>query len=113
MIGMIESFKMVEVFGDEGGASLMAGSISKALITTAAGLVIAMPAIAMFYFFKHRLHQLTLDLERGTERVMELLFDEPEPAAAEPAPKPSSKASATALTPAPPAAAPVAGAQGT
>ena len=37
MIGMIESFKLVEVYGDDGGASMLAGSISKALITTASG----------------------------------------------------------------------------
>ena len=45
MIGMIEAFKLVEVFGDEGGASLLAGSISKALITTAVGLILAIPAV--------------------------------------------------------------------
>ena len=74
MIGMIESFKLVEVFGDEGGASMLAGSISKALITTAAGLVIAVPAIVAFYFFKHRLHVMTLEIEAETERLIEVLW---------------------------------------
>ncbi len=74
MIGMIESFKLVEVFGDEGGASMLAGSISKALITTAAGLVIAVPAIVAYYFFKHRLHVMTLKIEGETERLIEVLW---------------------------------------
>ena len=74
MIGMIEAFKLVEVFGDEGGASMLAGSISKALITTATGLVIAVPAIVAYYFFKHRLHVLTLEIEAETERFVEVLW---------------------------------------
>ena len=74
MIGMIEAFKLVEVFGDEGGASMLAGSISKALITTATGLVIAVPAIVAYYFFKHRLHVMTLEIEAETERVVEVLW---------------------------------------
>ena len=74
MIGMIEAFKLVEVFGDEGGASMLAGSISKALITTAAGLVIAVPAIVAYYFFKHRLHVMTLEIEAETERLVEVIW---------------------------------------
>lgn len=54
MIGMIESFKLVEHYGDDGGASMLAGSISKALITTAVGLIIAIPAMAVYYGIKHR-----------------------------------------------------------
>jgi biopolymer transport protein ExbB len=70
MIGMIESFKLVSVFGDEGGAAMLAGSISKALITTAFGLVIAIPAIGIHQFFKHRLHVLSLRVEREAEKVV-------------------------------------------
>jgi len=77
MIGMIESFKLVEVFGDEGGASMLAGSISKALITTATGLVIAIPAIVLYYYFKHRLHVATLSLERQNDRLFDRLFVRP------------------------------------
>src|SRR5690606_29994919 len=54
MIGMIEAFKLVEVFGDEGGASLLAGSISKALITTAVGLILAIPAVLGYHWARRR-----------------------------------------------------------
>ncbi len=67
MIGMIEAFKLVEVFGDEGGASLLAGSISKALITTAAGLVIAVPALIAFHAAKFRIGMISDDLETALE----------------------------------------------
>ncbi len=74
MIGMIEAFKLVEVFGDEGGASMLAGSISKALITTAVGLILAIPAITLYHYFKHRLHVITQSLERETEDLYSAWF---------------------------------------
>ncbi len=70
MIGMIESFKLVEVFGDEGGASMLAGAISKALITTAVGLLLAIPAIAIYHIFKYRLHKISGTLEHETEKLV-------------------------------------------
>jgi len=74
MIGMIESFKLVEVFGDEGGASLLAGSISKALITTAVGLILAIPALVAYHFFKHRAHMIGTELEEATEQLFNAWF---------------------------------------
>ncbi|NQU36427.1 MAG: MotA/TolQ/ExbB proton channel family protein, partial [Actinobacteria bacterium] len=59
IIGMIEAFALVSIYGDEGGATILSGSISKALITTAAGLVIAIPAIAVYYFIRNRLMRIT------------------------------------------------------
>lgn len=74
MIGMIEAFALVEVFGDEGGASMLAGSISKALITTAVGLILAIPAIALYHWFKHRVHQVTQTLEAEVDRLFSAWF---------------------------------------
>lgn len=86
MIGMIESFKLVEVFGDEGGASLLAGSISKALITTAAGLVLAIPALLAHHFLKHRTHGIAHELEEQTECVFNAWFLDAESGAGAEAP---------------------------
>lgn len=74
MIGMIEAFKLVEVFGDEGGASLLAGSISKALITTAVGLILAIPAILGFHWARRRVHQVSNTIEVETEDLLKLWF---------------------------------------
>lgn len=70
MIGMIESFKLVSVYGDEGGASILADSISKALITTAAGLVVAIPTLAAFYWMRHKVMGIATDLEVGLDQVL-------------------------------------------
>ncbi|MEX2607961.1 MAG: MotA/TolQ/ExbB proton channel family protein [Kiritimatiellia bacterium] len=69
MIGMIESFKLVEVFGDEGGASMLAGSISKALITTAVGLIIAMPALLAHHVFTRKTQRLQVRVEEVLESL--------------------------------------------
>lgn len=74
MIGMIEAFKLVEVFGDEGGASLLAGSISKALITTAVGLILAIPAILGFHWARRRVHQVSNSIESETEDLLKIWF---------------------------------------
>jgi biopolymer transport protein ExbB len=71
MIGMIEAFELVAIYGDEGGASMLAGSIAKALITTAAGLIIAIPAIAAYNYFKHRVNKLTMKLENDVESILD------------------------------------------
>ena len=78
MIGMIEAFQLVAIYGDEGGASMLADSIAKALITTAAGLVIAIPALAAYHFFKARVHNLAQEVE---ERAEGLLLAMPTPRA--------------------------------
>ncbi len=68
MIGMIESFQLVALFGDEGGASLLADSIAKALITTAVGLIIALPALFLHHLFKRKIQILArlLEADLGT-----------------------------------------------
>lgn len=83
MIGMIESFKLVEIYGDEGGASMLAGSISKALITTAVGLIIAIPSLGVYHALKYRLNYMGDILEEELEALLNawLLTDQKTPAA--------------------------------
>lgn len=96
MIGMIEAFKLVEVFGDEGGASMLAGSISKALITTAVGLILAIPAVACYHIFKHRVHAITQRLEAETEKLFSAWFVLPKDK--QPAAKAGARRAAVAVT---------------
>lgn len=74
MIGMIESFKLVEVYGDEGGASMLAGSISKALITTALGLIIAIFALCLYHWARFRTTRLAERVEEEVEKLVNLWF---------------------------------------
>jgi biopolymer transport protein ExbB len=71
VVGMIEAFHVIAFSGGMGDASLLAGGISKALVNTAAGLSVALPALALHHFFRHRLTLGGLALEEQLERVMD------------------------------------------
>jgi biopolymer transport protein ExbB len=70
VIGMIESFHVIAAAG-MGDPTLLAGGISKALVNTAAGLSVALPALAMHHFFRHRLVGIGILLERQLNRVLD------------------------------------------
>jgi biopolymer transport protein ExbB len=71
VVGMIEAFHVIAFTGGMGDASLLAGGISKALVNTAAGLSVALPALALHHFFRHRLTLGGLALEEQLERVLD------------------------------------------
>ncbi|WP_342990810.1 MULTISPECIES: MotA/TolQ/ExbB proton channel family protein [Bacteroides] len=74
VVGMIEAFGLVALYGDEGGASILSDSISKALITTAAGLIIAAPAIALYFIIKNRIMRMASLVEVEIENVITNLY---------------------------------------
>lgn len=92
VLGMIGAFDKVSAAGSLGDASLLGGDISKALITTAAGLAIAIPALAMYHFFKSRtqLYGIMLEEEVG-ELISSWFSTRPAAAAGEKAPTPAGK----------------------
>ncbi|MDR3244839.1 MAG: MotA/TolQ/ExbB proton channel family protein [Prevotellaceae bacterium] len=74
IVGMIEAFGLVALYGDEGGAAILSDSISKALITTAAGLIIAVPAIAVYFIIRNRIMHLASLIESEIENVITVLY---------------------------------------
>ena len=60
------------------GPAVLASGISKALVNTAAGLSVALPALGMHHFFKHRLTLIGLALEREVNRVFDEVLIQPE-----------------------------------
>ncbi len=61
--GMIKAFRNIAL-GGMGRPELLADNISEALITTAVGLVVGIPAMFAFFFFKSRYARLTSRLAR-------------------------------------------------
>ena len=55
--------------------ALVAGGIKVALLTTAAGLVIAVPVNIAYNFFVTRIDQLVADMEHGASKIMSLAWD--------------------------------------
>lgn len=77
VIGMIEAFHVIATAGGLGDPTLLAGGISKALVNTAAGLSVALPALALHHWFKHRLTGVGLRLEADINTVLDALADAP------------------------------------
>ena len=61
--GMIHTFQLVTVFGS-GDAKLLSGGISEALVTTEAGLIIAVPVLLVHAFLSRRVRTLVAALEQ-------------------------------------------------
>jgi biopolymer transport protein ExbB len=71
--GMISAFGAIAEAGQV-EASLVAGGIKIALITTATGLIIAVPVNIAYNFFVTRIDTLIVDMEEGTAAVMNLIW---------------------------------------
>lgn len=74
IVGMIEAFGLVAIYGDEGGSSLLSNSISLALITTAAGLVIAIPAITIYFYLKRSIKGTATIMEEELEHALTMVY---------------------------------------
>jgi biopolymer transport protein ExbB len=74
VIGMIEAFQAIELAG-EVEATLVAGGIKVALITTAAGLVIAIPVNIMHNYFVTKIDRLVLDMEESAQKMVDTLHE--------------------------------------
>jgi biopolymer transport protein ExbB len=72
--GMIAAFAAIEVAGQV-EATLVAAGIKIALITTATGLMIAIPVNIAYNFFVTRIDQLIVDMEESTAAVVNLMWD--------------------------------------
>lgn len=73
VIGMIAAFDAIEAAGQVEPA-LVASGIKIALITTAAGLTIAIPVNIAYNYFVTRIDALIADMEQGTQAVLELIW---------------------------------------
>jgi biopolymer transport protein ExbB len=70
VIGMIEAFHVIAYSQGMGNPALLAGGISKALINTAAGLFVALPALGMHHFLKYRNSSFGLLLEQEITQLI-------------------------------------------
>ncbi|RKG33055.1 MotA/TolQ/ExbB proton channel family protein [Acinetobacter tianfuensis] len=82
VVGIIESFLMVDI-GASGDAAMMMPGISKALITTAAGMVIAIPALFAHRYFQRLVQEYTAQLEQQATLFHAALFYQAETAEAQ------------------------------
>ena len=72
VIGMIIAFQSIEAAG-EVEATLVAGGIKVALLTTAAGLAIAIPMSIFHNYFVARIDGLVIDMEESAQKMIDAL----------------------------------------
>jgi biopolymer transport protein ExbB len=72
--GMISAFAAIEIAGQV-EATLVAGGIKVALITTATGLLIAVPVNISYNFFVTRIDKLIVDMEQGAAKILALVWE--------------------------------------
>jgi len=75
VLGMIKVFVAIELEGT-GNAGALAGGISEALITTAAGLCVAIPAMISHRFFMRKIDSLVLLMEQESIKLVDALYSD-------------------------------------
>ncbi len=87
VFGMIEMFLGMLTHG-VGDANQLAGGIGEALITTAAGLCVAIPAFMFYRYFRGRIAEYVVEMEQQVIALIDTLENVPQPGSAQPAPRP-------------------------
>ena len=77
VVGMIKVFSALMLAG-AGNAQALAGGIAEALITTAAGLSVAIPALMFHRYFLRRVDDLALELEQQAARLADRVHGDSE-----------------------------------
>ena len=72
VVGMINVFTALMLEG-AGNANVLAGGISQALITTAAGLSVAIPALIFHRFFMRRIDELVITIEQEAGKLVDIV----------------------------------------
>ena len=75
VFGMIQVFADIVLYGT-GNAAQLAGGISQALITTAAGLTIAIPAMISHRYFERRVESLVVELEGQATKLVDAMHSD-------------------------------------
>lgn len=75
VVGMIEVFTAIMIQGS-GNTAVLAGGISQALITTAAGLTVAIPALIFHRALTRRVDELLINMEQNSARLVDALHSD-------------------------------------
>jgi len=72
VFGIIRAFAAMTSKG-MGDPAMMAGGISEALVTTAAGLIVAIPAMVFYRYLRGRVDELVLIMEHEAMKLVEVM----------------------------------------
>lgn len=72
VFGMIKAFNVISLSGT-GNPGLVASGISEALITTAAGMMVGIPALAFYHYFRGKIDRYVFEMEEISFQLVEEL----------------------------------------
>ena len=73
VLGMIQAFNVISYAGASLKPIMLVGGISKALVTTAAGLVIAVPVLSVYSYFRGIVQDISNRVEMYSTDIMKLI----------------------------------------
>jgi len=70
VVGIINAFKSMAISGG-GGLSVVSGGIAEALVTTAFGLLVAIPAVIMYNYFMNRIERFNVEMSNSSNELVD------------------------------------------
>src|SRR5215468_9534856 len=77
VVGIINAFRSIAATGS-GGMSVVSGGIAEALVSTALGIFVALPAVAAFNSFNGKIETFHVEINRASTQLVNCLFKIPE-----------------------------------
>jgi len=73
--GMIKAFMQIQMRGGAVDASVLAGGIWEALITTAAGLIVGIPALLAHNYIAGKVEQHVFEMQENSVELLDVMLD--------------------------------------
>ncbi|PYS33869.1 MAG: flagellar motor protein MotA [Acidobacteria bacterium] len=77
VVGIINAFRSIAATGS-GGMSVVSGGIAEALVSTALGIFVAIPAVVAFNLFTGKIETFHVEMNRASSQLVNCLFKIPE-----------------------------------
>jgi len=77
VVGIINAFRSIAATGS-GGMSVVSGGIAEALVSTALGIFVAIPAVVAFNYFTGKIESFHVEMNRASSQLVNRLFKVPE-----------------------------------
>jgi len=77
VVGIINAFRSIAATGS-GGMSVVSGGIAEALVSTALGIFVAIPAVVAFNHFTGKIETFHVQMNRASSQLVNRLFKVPE-----------------------------------
>jgi biopolymer transport protein ExbB/biopolymer transport protein TolQ len=71
VIGIIDAFRQIQERQGATGISAVSGGISEALVTTALGLTVAIPAVIMFNYFTTKIRAFDVEMDNSSSELVD------------------------------------------